>query len=426
MTEKPILTNLEGEREFDTLQEARESAFDEATASGGRVYPCTVFQQGGRWMISTSFPFPFLAKQVRLDPATKGGNPRNNMNRPLMPDHVKSIRNYLIQNAYEYILPPVTLNLRTSPQLYVQRSTYPMKSGYLVVGDATMFDVTDGQHRIAAIAGSATSRPAIPAIYVDDDRFEKDSMAVLLVVEPDMSRIHQDFADAAQTKSIPASLLAAYNTREPINRVLTRLVDGSHFLSGRVDETSKTLPKLSQSVFLLNQVRGFVKELLVGDYGLSEDSLARSTSKLLSTTDQQDNFVNRASELIKVLTETMEPWSTIAKISVNDTMANQIPEFRQKYVNMTGTGLIVIGRVAFEIQKRLPEDARMVKYKELATKIDWTRNGVLWNGSILIEGRIVSSRKPVQVASQRVIDALGLPPVQVTTERVKQSMESSD
>lgn len=426
MTETKRLINLDGEREFDTLQEARESAFDEATASGGRVYPCTVFQQGGRWMISTSFPFPFLAKQVRLDPAVKGGNPRNNMNRPLMPDHVKSIRNYLLQNVHEYILPPVTLNLRTSPQLYVQRSTYPMKSGYLVVGDATMFDVTDGQHRIAAIAGSATSRPPIPAIYVDDNKFEKDSMAVLLVVEPEISRIHQDFADAAQTKSIPASLLAAYNTREPINRVLTRLVDGSTFFRGRVDETSKTLPKLSQSVFLLNQVRGFVKELLVGDYGLGEDSLARSTSKLLSTNEQQDSFVRRASELVDILTATMEPWSTIAKIDVNDTMANQIPEFRQKFINMTGTGLIVIGRVAFEIQKRLPEGERIQKYRELVTKIDWTRDGVLWNGSILIQGRIISSRKPVQVASQRVIDALGLPAVQVTTERVKRVAETSD
>lgn len=400
--------NLLRELEFDTLQDAREAAFDEATASGGRVYPCTVFQQGGRWMISTSFPFTFLAKQVKLDPATKGGNPRQNMNRPLMVDHVRSIRSYLLSNPKSYILPPVTLNLKTAPQLYSQRSTYPMKSAYLVVGDATMFDVTDGQHRIAAIAGTPTSRPPIPPIYLEDERFERDSMAVLLVVEPDIGRIHQDFADAAQTKQIPASLLAAYNTREPLNRVLARIVDGSKFLKGRVDETSKTLPKLSQSVFLLNQIRGFAKEMLVGDYGISEDALSRYTANQLSTEDQQDAFVRRSLELLTALTEKMEPWTTVARIEITDPRSNQIPDFRQTYINMTGTGLNVIGRVGFEIQKKFSEAHRREKYEQLATSIDWKRDAEIWKGSISIEGRIVSSRRPVQVAAQRVKESLGL------------------
>lgn len=399
---------LGGELEFPTLQEARDAAMDDASASGGRVYPCIVFQQGGRWMISTSFPFTFLSKQVRLDPAIKGGNPRNNMNRPLMPDHTKNIRKYLLENPNEYILPPVTLNMRAMPQLYVQRSNYPLRSAYLVVGDATMFDVTDGQHRIAAIAGSATSRPPVPPIYVENEAFESDALSALVVIEKEISRIHQDFADAAQTKAIPASLLAAYNTREPINRVLTRIVDRSPFLTGRVDETSKTLPKLSQSVFLLNQIRGFVKELLIGDYGISEETLTKYSSKQLSIIEQQDAFVNRTVELFDILTNRMEPWSTIAKINPNDTMSNQIPEFRQRYLNMTGTGLVVIGRVAFEIQKRLPEEERKGKFIELAEKIDWLREGPLWEGSILIDGKLIGGRKLVSLAAQRVKEALGL------------------
>lgn len=396
------------ELEFDTLNLAREAATDDATASGGRVYTCTVFQQGGRRMLSTSFPFPFLSKQVRLDPATKGGNPRGNMNRPLMLDHVKAIRQYLLTNPGDYVLPPVTLNLRYSPQLYVQRSNYPYRIGYLVVGDSTMFDVTDGQHRIAAIAGSAYFKPPILPIFIENESFESDSMAALVIIEENMERIHQDFADAAQTKQIPASLLAAYNTREPVNRLLTKVVDSSRFLQNRVDETAKTLPKLSQSVFLLNQIRGFLKEILVGNNALSELTLAPLAADLLATGERQDAWLKRSLEVLDSLTSSMEPWKTISEIDPTDSFANQIPEFRQKFVNMSGAGLMVIGRVAHSIQKRVPENERSAMYSRLAEEIDWRRGGKLWNGNIVIEGRVINSRQSIDTATKRVKEALGL------------------
>ena len=234
-------------------------------------------------------------------------------------------------------------------------------------------------------------------------------MSVLIVVEDDISRIHQDFADAAQTKQIPASLLAAYNTREPVNKVLTRLVDQSNLLKGRVDETSKTLAKLSHSVFLLNQVRGFVKELMAGDYGLAEDSLSKLAIQQLGTFQQQDMFVMRANQLLDLLTENMEPWKTIANIPLDDTMASQIPDLRKEYINLTATGLVIIGRVAFYVNKHYPEGQRPAKYLDLATKIDWRRSAEIWQGTIILEGgKLVSSRSPVKLASERVLRALGL------------------
>lgn len=416
-------TTVTREFEHETVAQAREAAVDDAASSGGRVYPCLVFRQGGRLMVTTSFPFTFLARQVRLDSAAKGGNPRTSTNRPLMADHVRNIRDYLIKNRNEYILPPVTLNVRQMPQVYVHKSNSPVRSGFLVVGDATMFDVTDGQHRIAAIAGSASTKPTVPPLLTEAPEFESDSMSVLIVVEQEMSRIHQDFADAAQTKQIPASLLAAFNTREPVNKVLTTIVDRSEFFRGRVDATSKTLPKLSQSVFLLNNVRGFVKELLVGDYAIAEDALGRYTDKLLSTAEQRDMFVSRASQLIDVLTAKMEPWNEIVKISVDDTMASRIPDLRKNYISLTATGLVIIGRVAFEINKWLPEAERLSKYIELATNVDWRREAEIWQGSIIVDnGKLVTNRAPVALAARRVKELLGLKDLQITKELQSNSM----
>lgn len=127
-----------------------------------------------------------------------------------------------------------------------------------------------------ALKGLSTTKPPLEGVLELAPEMASEGLAVLIVVEDDIERIHQDFADAAQTKQIPASLLAAYNMRVPVNRVLTKIVDGSPLLKGRVDETSKTLPKFSQSLFLLNQLRGLVKELLFGDYALAEDALRRS------------------------------------------------------------------------------------------------------------------------------------------------------
>lgn len=394
--------------EHDTVEQARQAAMDDAASSGGRVYPCQVFFQGGRLMITTSFPFALLARQVVLDPAVKGGNPRGSMNRPLMPDHVRTIREYLLKNPSEYILPPVTLNVRQIPQVYVQKSNSPVRSGFLVITDATTFTVTDGQHRLAAIAGAPTAKPAIPSLMIEAPEFENDSLAVLIVVEGDIARVHQDFADAAQTKQIPASLLAAFNTREPVNRVLAAIVEGSNLLRGRVDQTSKTLSKHSQSLFLLNQVRGLVKELLVGDYAISEASLSKVSAEKIATQSQREAFVERALLLINTLAEEMEPWNAIAAMSITDSMASTIPDLRQQYINLTGTGLVIIGRIAFEINK-LPESQRAAKYKDLAKKVDWRREAELWQNTIIINGKMVTNRGPLAAASDRVKEMLGLP-----------------
>src|SRR5262245_4317220 len=91
----------------ESVEKARNASLEDAAYTGGRPYPCTVFQQGNRLMISASFPLSFIARQVKLEPAIKGGNPRDSKNRPLIPDHVKTIRNYLINNRNHYLLPPV-------------------------------------------------------------------------------------------------------------------------------------------------------------------------------------------------------------------------------------------------------------------------------------------------------------------------------
>ncbi|WP_306356275.1 MULTISPECIES: DNA sulfur modification protein DndB [unclassified Nocardia] len=279
----------------------------------------------------------------------------------------------------------------------------------MVIGDNVRFYVTDGQHRITAIKGHGTGRAATPGLMDLEAGFEDDSLAVLIVVEDDLKRIHQDFADAAQTKQIPASLLAVYNTREPINGVLADLVERTHLFRGRVDATSTKLPKASQAVFLLNQVRQFVKELLFNDHALNEDSVSKQSTLLIGDPAARNEFVADAVTLIETMSEHMDPWREICELPTTGGPANQVADFRQKYINLTATGLIVIGRVAYEVRKSPDLDWRLEQYKRLATEIDWRRTASIWRNNIVSsDGKVSTQRGPVREAANRVMDELGL------------------
>ncbi|ALC21528.1 DNA sulfur modification protein DndB [Streptomyces pristinaespiralis] len=392
-----------GLTQHDSLTAAQAAASEAATASGGRVFTCVVFQQGGRLMLTTAFSYAFLVKHVVSDAAVKGGNPRMATNRPIDANHVRSITKYLTENEKDYILPPVTLNVRAVPAIHIPRGNFAMTAGFVVIGDETKFSVTDGQHRLAAIAKRSDS------LVDTDSTFPSDSISVVIVVEPDVARIHQDFADAAQTKQIPASLLAAYNTREPLNRVLTKIVDGSALFAGRIDETSKSLSKLSSAIFLLNQVRGLVKELLFQDYALSEASIPARSFQAIGTTEKQDAFVSRTLAMLDILTQHMDPWRAVAELPTSGGPANQVVDFRKHYINMTATGLVIIGHVAFEIEKNLDPEWRKARYVDLATKIDWRRNAPIWEGNIITGDKITTTRAPGRIAARKVMEAIGVP-----------------
>lgn len=387
--------------QHDSLTAAQAAASEAASSSGGRVFTCVVFRQGGRLMLTTAFSYAFLVKHVVSAPAIKGGNPRTATNRPIDVPHVRAITKYLTEHEHDYILPPLTLNVRSVPAIHVPRGNFATTVGFVVIGDETRFSITDGQHRLVAISKRSENLP-------DDSTFMSDSISVVIVIEPDLARIHQDFADAAQTKQIPASLLAAFNTREPLNRVLTKIVDESPFLRGRVDETSKSLSKNSPAVFLLNQVRGMLKELLFHDYALSEASIPARSAQVIGTTEAQDAFIERTLTILSILSEYMTPWNAIVKLPTSGGPANQVVDYRKQYINMTATGLVIIGHVAYEIEKNQDAAWRHNRYVDLATKIDWRRDAEIWQGNIITGDKINTTRGPGRVAAQRVMEAIGV------------------
>src|SRR5208283_2059160 len=95
-------------------------------------------------------------------------------------------------------------------------------------------------------------------------------ISVMITMEGSLDQIHQDFADASKTKALPKSQLAAYDRRNPANGMVIDLLERCPIFMGKIDSTSKTLSKNSTKLFLTNQVRQMVKELLVGQYAMHD------------------------------------------------------------------------------------------------------------------------------------------------------------
>jgi DNA sulfur modification protein DndB len=118
--------------------------------------------------------------------------------------------------------------------------------------------------------------------------------------------------------------------------------------------------------------------------------------------------VQRTLTMPATLTEHMTPWKDVASLPTTGGVANQVVDFRRHFVNMTATGLVIIGHVAYEIEKDPDHAWREARYVELATEIDWRRDATIWQGTIIVDDKISTTRGPGRAAAQRVMEVLRL------------------
>lgn len=395
-------------RKFPTVEEAEKAAGREASATGAQVLPAIMFRQGQRTMLTTAFLISFIQNRLQANPAQKHSSVeevRRATNRPTMDDHVKSVKNYIISNVgKKYILPPLTLNARQPLSIYMCDFGSTLQAVHLVIPPSVKLEITDGGHRKKAID------EALAALSESDaDLLRQDALSVMITVESDLTQIHQDFADASKTKPLPKSQLAAYDRRNPANGIVLDLIEDCRLFTGRIDSTSKTLPKLSNKLFLTNQVRQMVKELLVGGYAMADEQFEQRAVDMLSSSDSEQyaaerkrfaDYVNRVTEAVPVL-------KAIAAMDNGGFANERVRDFREQgWVCLMATGLVVIGRIGYLLFKH--EVADWQSYADKLGKIDWRKSGDIWNGNVIQDGKVMTQQVPVRRAVEAVRLAIGL------------------
>jgi len=404
-----LSTNVNIKRRAD-LKQAANDARDEAANTAGFTLIGVLFRQGSRQFVSTAFPIRQVLASLRVDHASRGGSVSEVLaatNRPVMAEHVSAIADYLVENVGgKYILPPMTLNVQQTISVYEPDYESELKPVYLVIPMTAKLSVTDGGHRTNGII-----RALHNLSNEKRDQFSQDAVSVMITLESNAEQVHQDFADCSKTKALPPSQLAAYDRRNPANGLVIDLIRGCPLFKDKIDSTSKTLSKNSNHIFLTNQVRQLVKELLVGDYGLADAAFESKAKDILgsSETDAYRAEGARFTEYVNRVTETIPVLRKIAATPTTGIERNQIKDYRDKgYICLTATGLVIIGRIGHELFKK--QNSGWSQVVDRFAEINWERDAEIWRGNIVRDDKMTTQRAWVKVAAEKVRRAVGLEP----------------
>jgi DGQHR domain-containing protein len=396
----------------DNMGDAREASQEESANTGGISLPGILFKQGQRYCVSTAIPVRRVrTRLLEVVHAKERGNVADvkaATNRPLMKDHVGTIAQYLRENVGgRYILPPMTLNVQQRISVYAPHAVLNGGFGavYVVVPETARLSVTDGGHRTNAIVKAAGEMGAEEAA-----QFDQDAIAAMITLESDLVQVHQDFADCSRTKPLPKSQLAAYDRRNPANGLVLDLIDGCPLFADKIDSTSKTLSKVSTNLFLTNQVRQLVKELLVGDYAMADDNFESKAKDLLgsSETPHYQDQLGKFVEFVNIVTEAIPVLHEIAPLPPG-TPRNIIKDRRAEgWICLTATGMVIIGRIGYELFRDMRPD-----WRDIAARlgdVDWSRDAAPWRNNIVRAGKMTTQRAPVRLAVENVRREIGLAP----------------
>jgi DGQHR domain-containing protein len=395
-------------KECSTLEDAQRLAGIEAANTGALPMPVVIFRQGERIHATGAMPMSWVRNLLELRPASRQGSLRDTQaawNRPEDPNHSREIAKYLTENYDKrYIMPPLTLNIQHKINLYQVAFQGALTPGYVVIPATAKLAITDGQHRRSGIIRALEELTAHSEEAADE--FARQAIAVMITCETDLDQIHQDFADCSKTKALPRSLLAVYDLRNPANRLVTHLERECPLFRGRIDSTSKTLSKKSTFLFLANQLRQLIKELLTGSYGTTDVDFEERAMQLLATDQQYQDVLKTYTTYINHLTKVIKVWDEIANLPSGTLEISQIPIKREEgWICLTATGLNLIGRIGHDMFSRGEQNWQ--QYADRLGALDWRRAAPLWQGNIIVGNRVLNQQGPLRRAFYAVCDAIG-------------------
>jgi DGQHR domain-containing protein len=311
---------------------------------------------------------------------------------------------YLVETE-RYILPGITLNVKETIKVYSIRSASPVKMAIIVLPAHATFYVTDGQHRLKAVADALAKKVAL----------REDALPVTIVVESDEDQIHQDFADCAQTRPIPPALLTLYNRSDELSKLTVEVAQNVQFFEKRLEKVGNTVSKRSTNFYTLNHLRMSIASAMTGNSASGGSALSRATGEKLSTDTERDEWKNQLVRFYDTLSDEIPEWRVVRDANMGNGQIADLINFRAAYFHFTGTGLAILGAVAYRIFKFYDDVAvQQQKVVELA-KLDWRRHGddgkpnPFWVGNIVTEdGKMITSRNAAEAAVNKILNLLDI------------------
>lgn len=302
--------------------------------------------------------------------------------RPIIESHVSEIKEYILKRASadkKWILGAITASI--DPDL-IQYESIGSNLYLVSIKNATPFKITDGQHRISAIALIMTTNHR--------ELIANEQIPITLVLDGNERQADVDFQDMAQGTSIPDSLLVAFNF-EGRDAIAKELVERVDLFRGSTRWDSASAGSGSKYLYTLNFIAGLVGCAIQGEKNVPLEEY---------------NDVGKIEQIGIELSEIINQFflscpATKALAQKNELTPDEVKDFRASCILGLGIGLEILGCLIYQFRQG------NLTITQIATDIDWYRENKLWN-EIFPRKRVTTSSNtlgtlPLNDAIERLI-----------------------
>lgn len=295
--------------------------------------------------------------------------------RKLRESRIPEIANYILNNPKDYLFSSVTVSVG-------KRITFnPAPSqgengriGTLSIPIDAPILINDGQHRCAAIKHAYEQRPELGT----------EKISVVFFEDQGLKNSQQMFADLNKHAVKPTkSLGILYDHRDTFARFIVTIANDVEIFKGRTEMEKTSISNRSTKFFTLNGIADATRYLL----RLQTKTIPADKQKL-------------ASEYWAEVAKNIPEWNLLLEKKVSPY------ELRQNFVHSHTNVLNALGMVGYVLTSQLFGSWKE-KLKGLQ-KVQWERDNPIWDGKLVIDGRMIKTRVGIKKAADVILKECGV------------------
>ncbi len=299
--------------------------------------------------------------------------PQMRAQRKLRESRIPQIVNYIKNNPKDYILSSITVSVGGKIS-FSSPAGENARIGKLIIQIDAPILINDGQHRSAAIKSVYQQRPEMG----------NEKISVVFFEDKGLHKSQQMFSDLNQHAVKPTrSLGILYNHRDTFARFIVTLANDVEVFRGRTEMEKTSISNRSTKFFTLNGIADATRYLL------------KLNTKTIPS-DKQQLAVDYWTEVARNIPE----WNLLSEKKVSPA------ELRQNFVHAHTNVLNALGMIGHILTTAYP-DAWKQKLRGLQ-KVRWERDDEIWEGKLVIDGRMLKTNLGIKKASDVILVSCGV------------------
>ena len=245
-------------------QKARIVAFDKAQPDRNAItytFPAVRGLQAKKAFYCAQVTYGQLVKMFTFGDEDDSLPAEQRIQRELNPRRAIGVRDYIIDNPSNYVLPAITASVSAKMWFEPLQGFESFNVGRLHVPVDAIMLINDGQHRRSGIESAIKSDPAL----------KNETIAVVFYFDEGLKRSQQIFSDINCKQLKPSNALSSlFDHREVINVWTKEVMNAVPYLSVRTEKEKTSVAAKSARLWSILSLKKFLCALS----GLSEDAVS--------------------------------------------------------------------------------------------------------------------------------------------------------